>query len=160
MVSGSCLCKKLTYEITGDDENLKPVVILHPFISLCLSQMTTANQTNQILCHCPPCRKLSGSTYSTNIILPLANLTIHGSPQSIFSRKGDSGRSVTPHWCDGCGVTVYVIAEGLQGMAIVKAGTIDDEGWLEARGPAIEVYCKDKLSWLPKLAGIGAEEMP
>jgi hypothetical protein len=45
-------------------------------------------------------------------------------------------------------------------MVIVKAGTIDEEGWLEARGPAMEVYCKDKLGWLPRLAEIGVEASP
>ncbi|KAL1956385.1 hypothetical protein VTO42DRAFT_7368 [Malbranchea cinnamomea] len=127
MVSGSCLCRNLSYHIS-EDTSLKPAI-----------------------CHCLDCQKLSGSTYSTNLLVPFSSFDVHGTPKT-YRRKGDSGKDVTLNFCDNCGHTLFVTAETMPGLVIVKAGTVDDRNWLNSHSPSVEIYCKDKLGWLPQLA--------
>lgn len=109
----------------------------------------------QGICHCLNCQKLSGSVFSVNPIIPTTSFKVHGTPK-IYVRKGDSGKNLTINFCDNCGHTIFVSAELYAGVAIVKAGTVDDANWLKAksRGPAREIYCKDKMEWLPQLAEV------
>lgn len=70
------------------------------------------------------------------------------------TRTGDSSKDVSINFCDNCGHSVLVTAELYPDVAIVKAGTIDDEKWLSARAPVREIYCKDRMEWLPQIAEV------
>lgn len=104
----------------------------------------------QIICHCLPCRRLSGSAFSTNIIVPRSSFRLTpGTPKTI-SRPGDSGLDVTLNFCDNCGHTIFVTGESevLRGNIVVKAGTLDDPELLDKMVPADEIYTEHKVSWV------------
>lgn len=107
----------------------------------------------QGICHCRSCQKLSGSFFSANLIVPTASFQVYGTPKT-FVRKSDSGKDDTINFWDNCGHAIFVSMELYAGVAIVKAGTVDDGNWLKAKSryPAREIYCKDKMEWLPQLA--------
>ena len=116
---GGCLCGKISYTLSAD----------------------TVVAT---VCHCRNCQKASGSPFSTNLIVPDAAVTIEGTLK-VFHDKGDSGRAVDRYFCDGCGSPIYTAAEGYPGVAIVKAGTLDDPSWVK---PAVESFRDSKQPWV------------
>ncbi|KAJ9647101.1 hypothetical protein H2199_002087 [Coniosporium tulheliwenetii] len=103
-----------------------------------------------IICHCLPCRRLSGSAFSTNILIPRSSFhPTSGTPKTI-SRPGDSGLDVTLNFCANCGHTIFVTGESevLRGSIVVKAGTLDDPELLDKMAPAEEIYTEHKVSWM------------
>ncbi|EON66966.1 hypothetical protein W97_06082 [Coniosporium apollinis CBS 100218] len=124
MPTGSCLCKNLQYEYTGEG--------------------------HVIICHCLPCRRLSGSAFSTNILLPRSSFHLTSGTPKTISRPGDSGLDVTLNFCPECGHTIFVTGEGagLRGSVVVKAGTLDDPELLDKLIPAEEIYTEHKVSWM------------
>ncbi|KAH8752351.1 Mss4-like protein [Hyaloscypha sp. PMI_1271] len=134
---GSCLCKKVTYTFTGE-----PVM--------------------QAICHCLPCRKVSGGTHTTNILIPLAALTITSGKEHLksYAAAHPSGMTLTLHFCENCGTKIYkdMDGEAFKGFAIVQAGTLDaGEGGMEIGDVKLgaELWVKNRVPWLGSMEGAG-----
>ncbi|KAF5845783.1 hypothetical protein GGP41_009584 [Bipolaris sorokiniana] len=70
MPTGGCMCGNVRYEVQGDMEA-------------------------QILCHCYDCRKISGTTYSTNALHGKDGFKIlQGTPKE-HKKTADSGNNIT-----------------------------------------------------------------
>ncbi|GAB7358971.1 hypothetical protein MBLNU230_g5045t1 [Neophaeotheca triangularis] len=126
MTKGSCLCGALTYTYN------------------------TSTPVTPAICHCLPCQKTAGPRGSTNLIIPEADF--HPKPTAglfNYTRKGDSGKSVTYNNCKTCGTIVYVEVEAMPDIRIVKMGTLDDEAEMAKRVPGMEIYTKDRVAWCP-----------
>ncbi|PNS19246.1 hypothetical protein CAC42_2423 [Sphaceloma murrayae] len=123
MVQGSCVCGDFAYELTGE-----PLAVL--------------------ACHCHPCRKTSGTGASHNLLYPDPQFKlVRGIPKK-YVRQGDSGKNVTYHNCPICSTLLYVEAEGLAGVKIIKLGAIDDQEWVNKLDtPKQEIYCKNMYTW-------------
>lgn len=120
---GGCLCGQVRYSFSGD-----------PFLTA--------------ICHCRNCQKQSGSAFSVVCAIPADAYAQQGETR-VYEDRGDSGKGVARHFCPDCGSPIISVAEGLPGVVIVKAGTLDD---FAAATPAAEVYCDSALSWLPALS--------
>jgi hypothetical protein len=48
-----------------------------------------------VLCHCKDCRKITGSTYSTNAIYPESAFKLTSGKPKEHSTKADSGNHIT-----------------------------------------------------------------
>lgn len=61
------------------------------------------------LCHCLPCRKVSGSSHTTSMLTPPSNLhfTCPNSALKSFSKPHGSGMTLTIHFCPNCGSVIY-----------------------------------------------------
>ena len=143
MPSGSCTCGAVQISFEGD-----------PIGQVCqscpLESFGRADRTIQGLCHCWSCRKLSGSAYTVNSIVPAANLKVTGKLKS-YSRVAESGKTITNYFCDTCCDTIY--GEGGFGDAkVVRMGIMDGDG-LEGAKPAIEVYSERRLTWVEPVDG-------
>ena len=77
------------------------------------------------LCHCLNCRKQSGSNRSMNWLVPVDDLVITGE-LSTYRDTGDSGKPVLRQFCGRCGSPIRSMAEVLPGLAVLKAGTLDE----------------------------------
>lgn len=110
----------------------------------------------QVICHCLACQRLSNSTFTTNLIVPNSAFSHEGTPKTI-SRPGDSGKQITLNFCPDCGHTLWVEAEAMPEVTIVKAGTVDDTSLLDGMEPGKEIYLKDKVKWAPSLAQVQKE---
>ncbi|KAF4551234.1 Hypothetical protein D9617_14g076910 [Elsinoe fawcettii] len=123
MPTGSCVCGDFAYEFTGEP-------------------------AAKAACHCIPCRKTSGTPASYNLIVPESQFKlIRGIPKR-FTRKGDSGKDVTYNNCPICSTLLWVEAEALAGIKIVKMGGLDDKEYMDKLGmPESEIYCKNMWAW-------------
>jgi hypothetical protein len=105
----------------------------------------------QCLCHCADCRKIGGSNYSNNHIVPESNFTlISGTPKQI-SKTADSGKEITSYFCGDCGTTLWRDGENFTGMKIIKAGVLDDQDDIEKHAPAAELYGRQRVNWVKEV---------
>ncbi|CCG82097.1 Putative uncharacterized protein [Taphrina deformans PYCC 5710] len=118
--TGSCLCNEIQYEFTGT-----PAV--------------TA------LCHCTDCQKWSGSSSTSNSVVPRKDFQVtKGTPKS-YSITGDSGKENLHWFCANCGSSLYTELEVMPDMTCVKTGSLDKVG--------VEFYTKDRASYLTPVSG-------
>jgi hypothetical protein len=85
---------------------------------------------------------------------------IVGVPDSEFSLTGelaafdttgeDHGRETHRRFCPQCGSPVISESDGLPGIVLIKAGTLDDPSWLE---PQIEVWGRSAHGWIAAAEG-------
>ena len=75
----------------------------------------------QALCHCVDCRKITGSTYSTNLVVGGEGFTSSGNPKT-FTKTADSGQPITSFFCGNCGSTLW--REGVRVIRQVVASSL------------------------------------
>ncbi|KAK5074614.1 hypothetical protein LTR70_010120 [Exophiala xenobiotica] len=136
MPQGSCLCGKLTYSY--DDAVMK------------------------CICHCLTCRKLTGSTYATALLMPEDSLKTNANPPLVTNAAHQVGMKMQFHGCDSCPSTLYKTAAGFPGVKIVFAGTLDGKDDIATEGkPGGELWVKYRVPWLKPLEGCQQfEEFP
>lgn len=99
------------------------------------------------LCHCKNCQRQTGTSFSIVVGVPDAELRIEGDTLGTIATQGeehpdqDSNRS----FCNACGSPIVTRSEALPGVAILKAGTLNDATWLE---PQIEVWGDSAQPWV------------
>jgi hypothetical protein len=113
----------------------------------------TLTSVLQALCHCLDCRKISGSAYSTNLVVPGDGFALlAGSPKQI-SKTADSGGSITSHFCGDCGSTLWRDGDTFGPSKVIKAGVLDDYDALEKAAPGVELYAPHRPSWVQPVSG-------
>jgi hypothetical protein len=128
-ISGGCLCGAIRYSAETDPA-------------------FTA------VCHCKNCQKQTGTASSVIVGLPAGSLSISG-PIKTFRDTGDSGKAVYRRFCPACGSPIVTDVEVMPALTFLKAGTLDDTGWLK---PAMEIYCDSAQPWVGHLAD--AQQLP
>jgi hypothetical protein len=109
-MTGGCLCGQVRYQA-----NAEP--------------MFTA------VCHCRNCQKQAGAAFSLVVAVPKPSVSVSGS-LAVYHDMGDSGRPVERRFCPHCGSPVFSEVAIMPDVIIIKAGTLDDTGWLS---PTMEV---------------------
>ncbi|KAJ9643395.1 hypothetical protein H2199_004074 [Coniosporium tulheliwenetii] len=107
------------------------------------------------LCHCLTCQKVTGSAFSSNLLIPIDSFHVtQGTPKQVDTTH-ENGMRITLHMCAECGTMIYKEGDSddLKGMAIVQAGTLD-EG-LSSANPDAELWIKHRPEWLGELKGVG-----
>lgn len=112
---------------------------------------------HQALCHCLNCRKLTGSLYSTAILLPAPALTFNASSplKKVTVSHHEAGFPMTVTFCADCGSALSKEAdtEEFRGMVIVFAGCLDGPEALEDVVPQAEMWTKYRAGWRGSLEG-------
>ncbi|KAI0871759.1 Mss4-like protein [Hypoxylon argillaceum] len=128
MPEGGCFCGTVRYAIEGEP-------------------------LGKALCHCLDCRKITGSTYSTNLIIAGPNFKlVSGAPKAIAKTAG-SGREIVSHFCGDCGSTLWRDGASFGDAKVLKAGTLDDLDALDAAQPAVELFASRRVGWVGEVAG-------
>lgn len=96
MINGSCLCGKVTYEISGTVGE-----IVH--------------------CHCNTCRKAHGSAFSSVAAVQTCAFTLLGE-DNLNAYESSVGKY--RYFCSNCGSQVYAKREGSSHI-ILRLGSID-----------------------------------
>lgn len=119
MISGSCLCRAIRYEVTVPISELRH-------------------------CHCKDCQKSSGAGGAVNAMIPSSGFRItHGEPRR-FTKVADSGRTLHRFFCGDCGSPIYSQREAAPEMMMVRAGTLDDSSGLKVTA---SIWTKSARSW-------------
>lgn len=106
--TGGCLCGAVRYEFTR-------------------GQALSAHD-----CHCKDCQKCTGSGKATIVLLPTDALELHGALRT-FTVTGSAGSHVTRAFCPDCGSPIISYVEEDPSMRFVKAGSLDDSGWVTVK---------------------------
>jgi hypothetical protein len=118
-VHGGCLCRDVRYRAR-----------------------TAAART--MVCHCHACQKQAGSAFSILFVIARDAIEITGA-MAVFEHLGDSGQAVQRHFCGRCGSPIISTLAARPAIVAVKAGTLDDPGWL---APRLHVWCASAQPWV------------
>lgn len=99
MVSGSCLCRTVRYEIDG---RISPIA----------------------LCHCSKCRKANGSAFHSGALCRQRRFRWVGGEESVAAYRTDSGYET--RFCRHCGSPVPWLQPDGE-YAILPAGALDQD---------------------------------
>jgi hypothetical protein len=105
-----------------------------------------------VACHCKECQRQSGSAFGMSMLVSSDSLTVTGQTKR-FTRIADSGNENTGVFCPECGVRIYQVPNYVQGVLVLKPGTLDDTAWLR---PNYFVWMKSAQGWVPVPDGVKA----
>ncbi|MEH6823246.1 MAG: GFA family protein [Motiliproteus sp.] len=115
--SGSCLCRAVTYqgkaELGGGH------------------------------CHCTACRKSSGTSHCSHMIVTESDFRLTGELR-FYDSAADSGNLVSRGFCPNCGSAIYSKNSSMPGMVFVRASSLDTP---EVFQPQMVVYAANAVSW-------------
>ena len=104
-------------------------------------------------CHCRACSHISGGGANYFMLIPQSGFAwTRGTPKT-YTRP-DKGDAVTRSFCADCGTHLTSDRPGLA-EKVVKAGTLDAPEALYD-GPAIAIFCAEKLGFQPIPDGLPA----
>ncbi len=115
---GGCLCGAIRYTIQGPSAFVKQ-------------------------CCCKDCQKATGTGHTTIIGIHRRQLDMRGTPKT-YTNHGDTGGSVTRHFCGECGGRLYTSGDLPGDIVIMQAGSLDDPGIVS---PESVIYMKDAAPW-------------
>ena len=101
-------------------------------------------------CYCADCRRESGSGHITAVAVPDPTLQLTGDTKD-FIKPSDSGHTIRNTFCPVCGTTVMTHPSGLPGLALLRAGTLDDVSTVD---PKINMYVACAPAWDKPAEGI------
>lgn len=101
-------------------------------------------------CHCTICQRVSGSSFAHQMPVPEGALTLTGELVSA-ALTTLSGSLSTQYHCAKCLTRIYNTNTARPGIAIIRAGTLDDSPTL---APAFHIYVSTKQSWIELPEGI------
>ena len=116
-LKGGCLCGAITYEVSSD-----PIDMWN--------------------CHCDDCRKVTGASFSTNIIVKFEDLTVTKGTPSTYPHTADNGNIKTYEFCSECGSLLFSNNSGRPEISVVRVGCIDDASFVRPSG---NLYCSRAL---------------
>lgn len=132
-IAGGCRCGQLRYRIAQDGPLLNYV------------------------CHCLDCQKSTASAFADQLIVMTDALATEGRCTTVEYPRPTGGVSTHYH-CPDCLSRVYNLNSQRPGMAIVRAGTLDDPSALV---PFAHLWTKRKRTWIAIPEGIATfEENP
>ena len=113
---GSCLCGKITFEVTGDFESF-------------------------FLCHCERCRKDTGSAHAANLFSATAELKWLSGENMVRTFDFQSSGHIKS-FCPDCGSALPNIQMN-GALLMVPAGSLDSDIFLKPKG---HIYCANKAN--------------
>lgn len=117
MLTGSCLCGNIQYEIRGE---------LGP----------------GFYCHCSRCRKAGGSAFASNVVVAADEFVIVDGKDSL--KTFSTAEGVHRVFCGNCGSPIISRRDALPDIVRVRMGTLDTSVPL---GPGAHIYVASKAPW-------------
>ena len=114
MLAGGCRCGAVRYTVALD--------VLPPAYA----------------CHCHTCQRWSGSAFSIQLLLAENQLTVEGPVTTLEIRTED--RVSSQRVCEKCHSRIYNTNTRRPGVAVLRAGTLDDSEALECVAHIFTAY--------------------
>ncbi len=96
---------------------------------------------SEAACHCRGCQQMTGSAFSTTIIMPANGFAVIAGETVI---GGLHGAEAHHHHCDRCKGWVFTTPVADLGFVNVRATLLDDPYWF---APWMETQTAEKLPW-------------
>ena len=119
MHTGSCLCRNVTYEITGE-----------------LGEFG--------YCHCTSCRKASGSGHAANAPIERSQFRLLSGADTL--REFESSPGKFRAFCSRCGSPIYAYLAVSPDAMRIRLGTLDTPF---TKTPTAHTFVSDKAPWEP-----------
>ncbi len=119
MYKGSCLCRSVQYEITGEIGDFG-------------------------YCHCRSCQKASGSAHAANAPVQRAQFTLLTGGESL--REYESSPGKLRAFCSGCGSPIYAYLRASADTIRIRLGSLDTPF---SKQPRTHTWVSDKPPWAP-----------
>jgi len=124
-VTGSCLCQKVSYEITG-------------------------NMGVFQYCHCSRCRKFTGSAHASNLFVSPANFRWLSGEDSVGTYSPEFTKYFATCFCRNCGSSLPWLSKS-GNVVIVPAGTLDEDPGIR---PDKNIFCGSRPDWYTSAASL------
>lgn len=118
-ITGGCLCGALRYQCSS-----KPKTVSY--------------------CHCPDCRKTTGSAFSAAVGVRKDTLKILSGNVKGYTKTADSGNRITREFCPECGSPLFTKVDAYPHIVWIKAGSLDESGHLE---PTRQIWTQFAVPW-------------
>lgn len=119
-LAGGCHCGGLRYEVAAP-----PLMIYN--------------------CHCANCQKIGGGAFAISATVPEAAFGfVAGTPKEI-EWMSDAGNRRFGWFCGDCGSRIAHGQKPSIGFLSLRAGTLDDTGWVE---PVGDIWTKSAQPWV------------
>ena len=128
---GGCSCGTIRYEITSF-----PLLLY--------------------TCNCTECQTASGSAFALNMPVATRGFHILSGAAKGWRRSSPSGADVTSWFCGDCGARIYGERAGRPESMNVRAGTLDETGWLN---PVAHMFMASAQPWVLPANGAECHEM-
>jgi hypothetical protein len=117
MITGRCQCGTVQYRIDG-----APLTMYH--------------------CHCSQCRRASGSSFATNILVRSEAFELVAGADALASFESSPGKR--RHFCARCGSPLFSAAGATPQIVSVRSGTLDGDPGLR---PSAHIHVASKSPW-------------
>ncbi len=117
-LTGSCLCGKLSYQVTGD---------LQRFYH----------------CHCNRCQKATGTGHASNVLVASEAVNWTGDESLLKTFKVPDAERFSSQFCSNCGSKMPRHVPALK-MVIIPAGSLDCEPGI---APQARIFFGSRASW-------------
>ena len=118
LYSGSCLCGAVSYQASVEPHY-------------------------QFNCHCRDCQRSSGSGSAAVFAANRSDVYLTGKTSS-YASTGDSGKSVTRHFCPNCGSPLFSDVQVLPDLIFMRIVSLDDPSQIR---PGMHIYCDSSQVW-------------
>ncbi|MGF7146501.1 hypothetical protein FHS96_000110 [Sphingomonas zeicaulis] len=108
----------------------------------------------ETVCHCRGCQQMSGSAFSTTLIIPADGFEQIAGETVIGGLHGDEAHH---HHCDWCKGWVFTKPAADLGFVNIRATLLDETGWF---APWMETQTAEKLPWAQTGAVRSYERFP
>ena len=109
-----------------------------------LRLVVTGEPVRISMCHCLACQRRTGSVFGVQARFPREAVEIEGRA-AVHVRAGDSGDTVSFHFCPECGATVYYVADAAPATIAVPVGVFADPTF---PAPTVSVYEVRRHPWV------------
>jgi hypothetical protein len=117
-VAGGCACGQVRYDFNGE-----LAMAVH--------------------CHCRDCQRSSGSGSAAVFAANRSDVHLTGKTSS-YESMGDSGKSVTRHFCPNCGSPLFSDVQILPDLIFMRIVSLDDPSQIR---PGMHIYCDSSQVW-------------
>ena len=127
MLAGGCLCGAVRYRIRG-----APLAMYH--------------------CHCSQCRKASGASFATNLLVRTEDFEITAGGERLAAFESSPAKH--RHFCSRCGSPIFSRAQATEQIVSVRSGTLDGDPELR---PGAHYHVASKAPWYEICDGLAQQ---
>lgn len=124
-VKGSCLCQKVSYELSG-------------------------NMGVFQYCHCSRCRKFTGSAHAANVFVAPGDFHWLAGEEFVGRFDFEEAKYFTTAFCKNCGSSLPWLSKSGK-VVIVPAGTLDEDPGIR---PDKNIFCASRAAWYTSAASL------